>query len=416
MAADPAPAPAGERQPASDLISVLRDKAPRIALALAAGQMAWPLVRTVRTRTRELYRYTVTVPGDDELYDDLHEWVLSLLPPGEQRALVAWSARRYRIVSSDEQPAMPELRLRYDGAREQSVAVGSHKVAVVVSDETGSKDQMWKPPAITFTASSPVARDALLAEIAAVQRASHARKRKPAFRMLDKWGDWYAIDDLPARGIDSVILAHGQMERLTADMTRFLAAEADYARRGIPWHRGYLFEGPPGTGKTSAALALASHFGMDVSYLPLADVRKDGDLLRNVSRISPRSVLLLEDADVFHAATKRDDDADVTLSGLLNTLDGVATPHGLVTVLTTNTPDVLDPAVVRAGRIDLTEHFGLADADQAGRLISRYYGQPVAVPGELCGISPAEVVEACKRHDDPAAAVIDLAALAVVAC
>ena len=66
----------------------------------------------------------------------------------------------------------------------------------------------------------------------------------------------------------------------------------------------------------------------------------------------PSGMLLLEDIDVFHAAARRDDDAgSITLSGLLNALDGIATPHGLLTVLTTNTPEVLDHAVVRAGRM-----------------------------------------------------------------
>jgi hypothetical protein len=139
-------------------------------------------------------------------------------------------------------------------------------------------------------------------------------------------------------------------------------------------------------------------------------VKKDGSLLRLASRVTPRSMLLLEDIDVFHAATERDDAGEgLTLSGLLNTLDGIATPHGLLTVLTTNTPEVLDHAVTRAGRIDLVEHFSAADASQVSRLVGRYYGEPV-VPDGVCGMSPAEVIEACKRHDVPAAALADLAA------
>jgi hypothetical protein len=118
---------------------------------------------------------------------------------------------------------------------------------------------------------------------------------------------------------------------------------------------------------------------------------------------------------VFHAATARDDDKGVTLSGLLNALDGIATPHGLLTVLTSNNPGALDSAVIRAGRIDLTEHFGTADALQVSRLVSRWYGSAATVPGEVCGIAPAEVIEACKRHDDPASAVADLASRVALA-
>lgn len=230
--------------------------------------------------------------------------------------------------------------------------------------------------------------------------------------MLNQWDDWDRLDDLPLRDPDSVILAPGQMERIIADVGQFLAAEAEYVRRCIPWHRGHLYEGPPGTGKTSVARAVAGHFGMDVWYLPLADMKKDGSLLQTITRIAPRSMLLLEDVDVFHAARERDDDdGGLTLSGVLNALDGIATPHGLLTVLTTNTPQVLDDALVRPGRVDLSEHFGLADEDMTARLISRYYDAPLAglgLPAAPC--SPADVVEACKRSPDPAGALALLSA------
>jgi hypothetical protein len=409
-------AAAPDRPAASDLIATLRDKAPRLALAMAAGQMAWPLARRLRSEARERTTYTVKVPGSDDIYDDLHGWVLGLLPPRDQRALVAWSSKRGMIISPDERPEPPALRLRYDGTREQAITVGGHKIKVIVNDGLHGKDETsyFKPPEIVFTMSSAAARDALLAEIRDVLAGSHGRKRKPSFRMLGKWSDWERLDDLPPRELGSVILPDGQLERLTGDVGRFLAAEQDYLRRCIPWHRGHLYEGPPGTGKTSVARAIACHFGMDVWYMPLADVKKDGELLRLASRIGPRSMLLLEDVDVFHAATQRDDDSEVTLSGLLNTLDGIATPHGLLTVLTTNSPEVLDHAVVRAGRVDLVEHFSLADAEQVAYLVARYYGEAIAagepLPTEgISGVAPAEVIETCKRHDSSMAAIAELA-------
>jgi hypothetical protein len=356
------PAPAPDRPAASDLITVLRDKAPRLAMTLAAGQMAWPLAARLRARAREMRAYTVKVPGSDDIYDDLHEWVLGRLAPREQRALVAWSSRRGMLMEAasiggrPREPEPPSLRLRYDGTREQAITAGGHKVKVVVAEGVQGKDEStyWKPPEIVFTASSAAGRDALLAEIRRVLARSRSRERRPSFRMLNSWGEWEKLDDLPPRTLDSVVLPDGQLERLTADVGRWLASEQDYLRRCVPWHRGHLYEGAPGTGKTSVARAIASHFGMDVWYLPLADVKKDGDLLRVASRVSPRSMLLLEDADVFHAATRRDDENGVTLSGLLNALDGIATPHGLLTVLTSNNPGALDSAVIRAGRIDLT--------------------------------------------------------------
>lgn len=399
---------------ASDLIATLRHRAPRVALAVAAGQMAWPAAKHLRDKARERSTYTVKITALDAIYDDLHEWVLGLLPPGDQRALVAWTTNRDNMMPTPEgvRSAPPRLRLRYDGSREQTVTIAGHRIKVVVSDgEAAAGDSKWRKPAeILFTATSVEAQRHLLDEISQVAQASHETKRQPVFRMLDQWGDWRRLDDLPDRALDSVILAQGQLERLIDDVSDFLNAESDYVRRCTPWHRGHLYEGPPGTGKTSVARAIASHFKMDIWYLPLADIQKDTNLLSVVNRISPRSMLLLEDADVFHAATQRDEgDSGVTLSGLLNALDGIATPHGLLTVLTTNTPDLLDAAVVRPGRVDLIEHLGFADRDQVSRLLSRWYGKRISVPGVGTwrkAVSPAQVVEACKRHDDDAAAAL----------
>src|SRR5690606_5301281 len=106
-------------------------------------------------------------------------------------------------------------------------------------------------------------------------------------------------DDLPLRDLETDVLADGLMERLVDDLEGFFAAETAWGRLGIPWHRGYLLSGPPGTGKTSVVKALASHFGMDLYYAPLADLREDANLIDLVSAVRPRSLLLLEDVDVL---------------------------------------------------------------------------------------------------------------------
>src|SRR5581483_5116816 len=153
---EPAHAVAQDRAPASDLIAALRDRAPRVAMAVAAGQMALPAARLIRAKVRERSTYTVKVPGSDGMYDDLHEWVLGLLPPKDQRALVAWSTKHGALTeavpiggspSFEDRPAA--LRLRYDGTRVQAVTIGGHNIQVAVSDgmPQGREDySSWKPP------------------------------------------------------------------------------------------------------------------------------------------------------------------------------------------------------------------------------------------------------------------------------
>jgi hypothetical protein len=400
------------------LMTAVRARAPRLGLLLAGAHAAWPVASELRRRYRVQATYTVKVPGDDEIYEDLHEWVLSRMSAREQHALVACTGRRgfddyADEFSPDRRTSALTLRLRYDGARVQTVTVAGHQIKVHVRNEAdeGRDGFRGRLPEIIFTAQSLAGRQALLAEIAGVLDSSRQASRQPMFRMLDRRGSWTRLDNLAPRELASVILPHGQLERLTADVGRFLDSEPEYVRRCVPWHRGHLYEGPPGTGKTSVARAIASHFGMDVWYLPLADVKADGELLRVANQINPRSMLLIEDVDVFHAATSRNDaTAGVTLSGLLNTLDGIATPHGLLTVMTTNTPDVLDEAVRRAGRVDLIEHFGHADEGQVGRLLARWYGGEVPGATRISGVAHTDVIEACKRNETLGGAIAELAA------
>lgn len=110
----------GGAAPAAALAAALQDRAPRVAIAIAAGQALAPAARRIRGRLAQSRSYTVKATGEDVMFDELHEWVLSLLPPGDRRALVAWSQRRGEgvpIASPNAAPASPQLRLRYDGSR-----------------------------------------------------------------------------------------------------------------------------------------------------------------------------------------------------------------------------------------------------------------------------------------------------------
>lgn len=397
-----------------------RRLASHAAVGLAAWQIAKPWVEKSRAQWRDRRLFTITVLGTDEVYPDLHEWVLSLIPEDERRALVASTGDRGRdsvILEVGVEPPRRRTRLRYDGSRRQAVELDGHRVEVEVEREKmRGSDRMPEEyrlyfESIIFRTRSADGRDAVVRQIDALLEAKHKRPGPPPLRMADRWGSsWDERDDLPPRELSSIILRSGQRERLTEDLGSFLAGEADYNRRCIPWHRGYLFHGPPGTGKTSVVKALANHFRLPLYYLPLGDLKGDNELVSLVSRVRPRSILLLEDVDVFHAATRRDDEAGgVTLSALLNALDGVWTPHGLITVLTTNNREALDEAVVRPGRIDVEEEFALLDGDQSSRMMRWFYRSDLMAPGYARGKSPAALLDAMMRHpDDPAAALASL--------
>lgn len=182
------------------------------------------------------------------------------------------------------------------------------------------------------------------------------------------------------RKLDSVVLKAGQKEAVLADLERFFAARERYETLGIPWRRGYLLFGPPGTGKTSLVTALASELLLNVCVLSLASPNvtdeKIGNLLASVPR---RSVILIEDVDAFfQQRSKADTGVRVSYSGFINALDGVAAHEGSVVFLTTNHPQLIDEAAIRSGRVDFRMELGLCDRDQLERMFRKFFDDEAA--------------------------------------
>lgn len=395
------------------------DKVRRAITTYAIGMTAWRIGKQWWNRAVAELTYQVSVPGDDELYADLHRWLLDELPSSRRRALTARTTQRsgsMEITPADRTPT--RVSLFFDGTRTQTVTLDGHRVKVqlerrdMASPGNTDNEPRWVRALerIIFTANGEAARDAVLEFLQ--QIADAQKERKPRLQLCSAWGNWMTRSDVAPRQLDSVVLRAGQRDILIDDLATFLALEADYNRLGLPWHRAMLFHGPPGTGKSSMAAALASYFGMDVYWLSLPALQNDGRLFEALSNIQPRSLLLLEDIDIIHAARERSDsEPGVTMSGLLNGLDGMITPHGLITILTTNDLDVLDPALVRPGRVDRVEFFDVLDDRQLAGLVDAVLGtRPPKSPHEPLpslrerSMSPAEAVEILKPYlDDPTA-------------
>jgi chaperone BCS1 len=205
---------------------------------------------------------------------------------------------------------------------------------------------------------------------------------------------WDYVEGYAPRLLDSVLLQPGEKEHLIEDVKNFRASKQRYARLGIPYHRGYLLYGPPGTGKTSLVSALAAHFGLSIYVVNLTDFA-DRSLMNAVNLVPPNSVLLFEDIDCAKGGKAREaavsvatggGQADkgtvtngVTLSGLLNVLDGFYAPANVLFVMTTNHIEVLDDALLRPGRIDYRLFLGSASASQKIELYLRFFLQGTEV-------------------------------------
>lgn len=171
------------------------------------------------------------------------------------------------------------------------------------------------------------------------------------------------------------------MDAITADLKRFLHPDTKkwYRRHGIPFLRQYLFHGPPGTGKTSTIRALSSMLGKSCCFLGIANNEFSNQILGDaLSGLPDRPLLVLEDVDALFSKRESNDKEgggsnQLTFAGFLNSLDGVLSVDGVITIMTTNHVERLDAALLRSGRVDRKFHFGHPNESQVSRLFKAFY-------------------------------------------
>ncbi|KAI6185205.1 BCS1-like protein [Aphelenchoides fujianensis] len=199
------------------------------------------------------------------------------------------------------------------------------------------------------------------------------------------------------RPLESVVLAAGVADSIRTDVQEFIKCEKWYNERGIPYRRGYLLHGPPGTGKSSFISALAGHFGYSICTLSLSERTLDDDRLAFLlNNAPPNCFILLEDIDAAFVSRDLFDNAQhrayegmtrVTFSGLLNAIDGVASSEERLLFMTTNHVERLDQALIRPGRIDVKVHFGNCTPLMVEQMFARFFN----APADQCKRFAAEV-------------------------
>ena len=197
---------------------------------------------------------------------------------------------------------------------------------------------------------------------------------KVSVHIFDEY--WDILNKRNRRKINTIHL-DGEEQKMLEYIRAFLKPETKkfYENIGIPYKLNILFEGLPGTGKTSLIYTIASELKRDIAILNFNKDVDDNVFMRALRRLPKNAIFVLEDIDVLFKERKENDNfkSMISFSGLLNSLDGMAFKDNLVTIMTTNYECNLDLALKRPGRIDKTLNFGFAKEGQVECMYNKFF-------------------------------------------
>lgn len=353
--------------------------------------------------------FTLKLAENDFMFQLAENWLMDALPEDKKLSVALKSSFNFDPGSPEGRARELTWRLRYDGSVEQELEVAGYtvRVSTEVPENSAKTSEEYrashtKDRKIVFTCPSYAAREAVVKEL--YRTATEVVKQQPGFH-ITRWGSFDRISDITKRSMDSVFLKEGQMDRIIGHLKGFLANKEAMENFGLPYRTGIMLYGTPGSGKTSTSTVLANELNMDVYYVSIRSMEGDQDFENTIAKVPANSIVILEDIDAVNASKDRDQDHnstefanDVSLSSLLNVLDGMQSPPGVIFIMTTNKLERLDEAVIRPGRVDLMEELNELDSYQLRSMLEYYTGDsyedkyvPALSPAD--GITSAEIVQ-----------------------
>ena len=203
------------------------------------------------------------------------------------------------------------------------------------------------------------------------------------------------------------------------EIVDFLKNPQKYTELGGKIPKGALLVGPPGTGKTLLAKAVAGEAGVPFFSMSGSDfvemfvgvgASRVRDLFRQAKEKSPCIIFIDEIDAVGRARSKNpamggNDERENTLNALLTEMDGFGTNSGVIILAATNRADMLDSALMRAGRFDRQIHVDLPDLNER-KAIFQVHLKPIKTDETLDidflsrqtpGFSGADIANICNE-------------------
>lgn len=219
--------------------------------------------------------------------------------------------------------------------------------------------------------------------------------------------EWKESGPIRRRRQETVVLRDNMTKAIFDDLERFHTAEEKYVSRDITYTRHYLFYGLPGTGKSSLLNAIATLYQRSIYFLNLSSVMSDEELHQLMEKIPMAdSIVVFEDIDAANEIVMKREQmvaegnqvplvsvtsetgkgkgkgkeeespkySTLSLAGLLAAIDGTGLEvHNQIMIMTTNHVKKLDPALIRAGRVDRKWEFMACNNDHADALFCNFF-------------------------------------------
>lgn len=205
---------------------------------------------------------------------------------------------------------------------------------------------------------------------------------------MPNYNSWSLSSIVSKRSYETLHLPGNTFQDLVGRITSFKDSKDWYKTNGIPHRMGLVFEGLPGTGKTTTITALASYFNWPIYLVPANSAFDDKTFMKMISNVPENSFLVFEDMDGLFPSREGNESkkSSISFSAILNSLDGITSSEGRVLIMTTNHVEKLDPALIRPGRIDHVVTFTHAVEDQIISIFTKFYSRP-----ELSAVFSAEI-------------------------